>query len=67
MSGEIIHLTDCPDCEGKYHLACKKYWVTAIWTEPDKKKEGLCKCADGTYMTGDKEKVTCNDCKAKLN
>lgn len=67
MSEEIIHYCDHPDCEGKYHLVCKKYWVTTKWTDPEKKKEGLCQCADGTYLTGDKNKVTCSQCKEKLN
>lgn len=64
---DLVHYCDHGDCEGKYHILCKRYWVTTGWTEPDKMKEGLCKCADRSYLSSDKDKVTCEECKAKMN
>jgi hypothetical protein len=67
MSEDTIHYCDHPDCEGKYHVACRTYWMTTKWTEPEKLKSGLCKCADNSYLTQDKDKVTCEACKSRMN
>lgn len=67
MADEIVHHLDYPDAEGLYHIACRRYWVKTIWTEPEMKEKKFHKCADGTYMSEDKAKVTCPECRAKIN
>ena len=69
LSG-IVHFCDF-DAEDLFHILCSRPWKgKAGWVEPEKRKEGLEKFADGSYFIRDKnlkEKVTCPGCQAKLS